>query len=154
VRELENVLASAAIFADGSLITPECFLHVHELAALLDVRPAHANGKAAPLPLPRAAELVAEQVALRGEDEDEDDAGDEPSGSGASVDDVNFYELARTRGLSLKELRQQLEMQCIRRALVDADGNISEAARLLKMKRSRLSQIVNSEPELKSCRGH
>ena len=30
-------------------------------------------------------------------------------------------------------------MQCIRRALEESDGNISEAARLLKMKRSRLS---------------
>jgi hypothetical protein len=40
-------------------------------------------------------------------------------------------------------------MQCIKRALVEAKGNISEAARLLKMKRSRLSQIVNAEAELK-----
>ena len=40
-------------------------------------------------------------------------------------------------------------MQCIKRALEEAEGNISEAARLLKMKRSRLSQIVNGELELK-----
>jgi DNA-binding NtrC family response regulator len=79
---------------------------------------------------------------------------EERAGSGARVDDVDFYALARTRGLSLKDLRHQLEMQCIRRALIEADGNISEAARLLMMKRSRLSQIVNAEPELKEvCRG-
>ena len=36
-----------------------------------------------------------------------------------------------------------------RTVLDDTDGNISEAARLLKMKRSRLSQIVNGESELK-----
>ena len=53
------------------------------------------------------------------------------------------------RDLSLKDLRHEMEMQCIRRALEEANGNISEAARLLKMKRSRLSQIVNGEAELK-----
>ncbi len=40
IRELENVLSSASIFADGELITPECFEHVAELAAL--------DGSAAP----------------------------------------------------------------------------------------------------------
>ena len=86
--------------------------------------------------------------------EDDDDDAPVSASSGARVDDVDFYELARTRDLSLKELRHQLEMQCIRRALLEAKGNISEAARLLKMKRSRLSQIVNAEAELKEvCHG-
>jgi DNA-binding NtrC family response regulator len=58
--------------------------------------------------------------------------------------------MARQRGISLKELRQEIETQCIQRALFDAKGNISEAARLLKMKRSRLSQIVNATPGLKA----
>ena len=40
-------------------------------------------------------------------------------------------------------------MQCIKRALIESKGNISEAARLLLMKRSRLSQIVNANAELK-----
>jgi ActR/RegA family two-component response regulator len=62
---------------------------------------------------------------------------------------LDYYELARRRDLSLKDLRHEVEMQCIRRALEEAGGNISEAARLLKMKRSRLSQIVNGEVELK-----
>jgi ActR/RegA family two-component response regulator len=62
---------------------------------------------------------------------------------------LDYYELARRRDLSLKDLRHEVEMQCIKRALEEAQGNISEAARLLKMKRSRLSQIVNGEIELK-----
>jgi DNA-binding NtrC family response regulator len=62
---------------------------------------------------------------------------------------LDYYELARRRDLSLKDLRHEIEMQCIKRALEEAQGNISEAARLLKMKRSRLSQIVNGEIELK-----
>jgi ActR/RegA family two-component response regulator len=62
---------------------------------------------------------------------------------------LDYYSLARKRDISLKDLRHEVEMQCIKRALEDANGNISEAARLLKMKRSRLSQIVNGEVELK-----
>ncbi|GMU63709.1 MAG: hypothetical protein AMXMBFR34_54720 [Myxococcaceae bacterium] len=62
---------------------------------------------------------------------------------------LDYYELARQRGISLKDLRHEVEMQCIKRALLEAKGNISEAARLLQMKRSRLSQIVNAEAELK-----
>jgi len=61
---------------------------------------------------------------------------------------IDFYALAQARGIGVRELRQELEQQMISRALLEAKGNISEAARLLQMKRSRLSQIVNAEPEL------
>jgi len=64
--------------------------------------------------------------------------------------DVDFYTLAKDRGVGLKELRHQLELQMIGRALIEAKGNISEAARLLQMKRSRLSQIVNAEPTMRA----
>jgi len=63
---------------------------------------------------------------------------------------VDFYALAQARGIGVRELRHELELQMIGRALSEAKGNISEAARLLQMKRSRLSQIVNAEPELLS----
>ena len=63
---------------------------------------------------------------------------------------IDYFELVRRRDVSLKDLRQEIETQCIRRALQEGRGNISEAARLLKMKRSRLSQIVNSEAELRA----
>jgi sigma-54 specific flagellar transcriptional regulator A len=62
---------------------------------------------------------------------------------------LDYFQLARDRGIGLKDLRHEVEMQCIARALAEANGNISEAARLLQMKRSRLSQIVNAEPSLK-----
>ncbi len=70
---------------------------------------------------------------------------------GAPVADngpIDFYALAQARGIGVRELRHELELQMISRALLEAKGNISEAARLLQMKRSRLSQIVNAEPEL------
>ena len=73
-------------------------------------------------------------------------------GQGADDDSqevaLDYYALARRRGLSLKDLRQEVEAQCIASALREASGNISEAARLLKVKRSRLSQIVNANGAL------
>ena len=51
-------------------------------------------------------------------------------------------------GIGLQEYKRHLEIQCIRRALIETDGNITHAARLLKMKRPRLSQIINATPEL------
>ncbi|MFO0596589.1 MAG: sigma 54-interacting transcriptional regulator [Myxococcaceae bacterium] len=134
IRELENVIASASIFAEGPEIEVDAFGHVAELRALLDAPasvPARVMEQAATPAVIAAPAPVAAAVAAA------------PSGA------VDFYELARKRDISLKDLRHEIEMQCIKRALEESDGNISEAARLLKMKRSRLSQIVNGEAELK-----
>ncbi len=139
IRELENVIASASIFAEGPEIDVESFSHVGELRALMDqpadavvvvAAPAPVALPVAPVPVGLVAPVAVPAV---------------ESADGA----LDYYELARRRDLSLKDLRHEVEMQCIRRALEEANGNISEAARLLKMKRSRLSQIVNGESELK-----
>jgi len=52
------------------------------------------------------------------------------------------YARIRDRGISLKELKKEIEARCIAEALADADGNITRAAELLGMKRPRLSQLV------------
>ncbi|MER2566358.1 MAG: sigma 54-interacting transcriptional regulator, partial [Myxococcaceae bacterium] len=131
VRELENVMRSASIFADGAVVTPDAFSHVGELRALMTDAPV-TTAVVAPAPVPTSVAPVAAPVV-------------------AASGPVDFYELARARGISLKDLRQEIEAQCIERALGEAKGNISEAARLLKMKRSRLSQIVNADPTLKGA---
>ena len=133
VRELENVIRSAAIFAEGAVVTPEAFSHVAELRALS----AGASPDAQPPPPTAAPASAAPAQPVA------------PAEGAAGPFD--FYELARARGISLKDLRQEVETQCIGRALTEARGNISEAARLLKMKRSRLSQIVNADPTLKGA---
>ncbi len=135
IRELENVISSASIFAEGDEVDVEAFSHVGELRALVDQPQGVAVN--APTAAVVAPVSVASTVAPQ---------------NAASVNadgSLDYYELARRRDISLKDLRHEIEMQCIRRALEDAGGNISEAARLLKMKRSRLSQIVNGEVELK-----
>jgi DNA-binding NtrC family response regulator len=133
VRELENVVASAAIFAEGSIVGLESFSHVAELRALMP------DG---PTPDSSATAVMAES-----DDFDVSSPGAPPVAQPGKP--IDFYELARQSGLSLRDLRHQIEMQCIKRALVEANGNISEAARLLMMKRSRLSQIVNAEADLR-----
>ncbi|MBI5548739.1 MAG: sigma 54-interacting transcriptional regulator [Deltaproteobacteria bacterium] len=127
IRELENVISSASIFATSRTILPEAFENIQELAPLVAVPPA---------------------------DEDDEDTADD--GSAATMrrrpppeETLDYFELTRQRGISLKDLREDVEFQCISRALGEAKGNISEAARLLQMKRSRLSQIVNADPALR-----
>ena len=45
-------------------------------------------------------------------------------------------------GISLSDLKRDIERDCIARALAETGGNITRAAGLLGMKRPRLSQLV------------
>ena len=45
-------------------------------------------------------------------------------------------------GVSLHDLKRNIERECIQRALTESKGNITRAAALLGMKRPRLSQLV------------
>lgn len=51
-------------------------------------------------------------------------------------------------GLSLADLKHRLEIESIKRALMEAEGNVTRAAEILQMKRPRLSQIINGTEEL------
>ena len=55
---------------------------------------------------------------------------------------VSAYQQLRAEGLSLRDLKKQVEASCIRKALDESDGNITRAADLLGMKRPRLSQLI------------
>jgi transcriptional regulator with GAF, ATPase, and Fis domain len=54
--------------------------------------------------------------------------------------------------LGLSELKKRLEYECIRHALLRTQGNITQAASILQMKRPRLSQIVNACPDLRKLK--
>lgn len=53
---------------------------------------------------------------------------------------------------SLREQQRRLEHECIRAALERTEGNITRAAELLQLNRSRLSQIVNADKELSALK--
>ncbi len=52
----------------------------------------------------------------------------------------------------LSRLKKRLERKCIEAALRQTGGNITQAARILQMKRPRLSQIVNGDEELNALK--
>ena len=94
VRQLENTIQAAALFADGHTIT----------AADLQL----------PTDLPRAPGPA----------------------------DTTAYQRLRAGHLSMKDLKREVERECIKQALDECGGNITQAAEILGMKRPRLSQLV------------
>ena len=112
VRELENVLRSVSLLADAPLLDTEDFEEYPELAT--------------------AAQRIKGEQVTRAE------TPDEPASEGQPV----AYRRVRDEGLSLKEYKTLIEQECIREALAEAGGNITRAAKLLGMKRPRLSQLI------------
>ncbi|MGK3995360.1 sigma 54-interacting transcriptional regulator [Sorangium sp. So ce1024] len=142
VRELENALRAAAIFADGEVIELEDFTtNVEGLRDLDAAEPtsAPATPRAGTLPANPTVEppsgphtLAPERAA--------------PSSRSPSMPaDRTPLELAYAhvrRGVSLSDMKREIERECIARALDESRGNITRAAVLLGMKRPRLSQLV------------
>jgi transcriptional regulator with GAF, ATPase, and Fis domain len=154
VRELENALRAAALFADGELIELEHFTsNVDGLKGLLAAVPIPDAPKAATSPVspaPMTLRAFAPEATDGTADACDGPAMSQPSGSaptqasaageGASATDVAYA--AIRSGISLGDLKRDIERECIARALSEAGGNITRAAGLLGMKRPRLSQLV------------
>jgi DNA-binding NtrC family response regulator len=66
---------------------------------------------------------------------------------------AGYYETLSGSGLSLRELKRQIELECITRALAEAGGNITRAAEQLGMKRPRLSQLLKEHGMTPSGKG-
>jgi len=116
VRELENVLRSATLFSDAPTLEP---VHLDAFAAGFAAPPQHAAQPQAAPPF-------------------------EVPSVGAEAADLEHLLYTRVRGgeFSLLEMKKTLERDCIVRAIAETDGNITQAASLLGMKRPRLSQLV------------
>ncbi len=156
VRELENALRAAALFAEGQVIELEDLTaNVESLRSLGALTmggaqgppqtPLAMAGAQGPLPKPGAeggtgdasesdAMSYPSRIALSGSNEA---ASNEGAGSATEV----AYAAIRA-GLSLSDLKRDIERDCIARALAETGGNITRAATLLGMKRPRLSQLV------------
>ncbi len=63
------------------------------------------------------------------------------------------YDRIRGKGISLFDMRRELERGCIAKAMDEAGGNITRAAALLGMKRPRLSQLVREYGLAKTADG-
>ena len=82
-----------------------------------------------------------------------------PESSGRSVESGSDSVFRRVEaknhaegGLALGDLKRKLEFEAIADAVRKTGGNITKAAKMLKMKRPRLSQIVNADPQLKAIK--
>ncbi|HJL20124.1 MAG TPA: sigma 54-interacting transcriptional regulator [Sandaracinaceae bacterium LLY-WYZ-13_1] len=114
VRELENVLRSATLFADGPVLVPPDFAAFAD--GFVPVEGADGSTEAASeAPPPPSARRPLESM---------------------------LYERVRDGESSLLDFKKFVERECIVRALDETEGNITRAARLLGMKRPRLSQLV------------
>jgi DNA-binding NtrC family response regulator/tetratricopeptide (TPR) repeat protein len=137
VRELENALRAAALFAEGDMIEVEDFTsHVDGLSGL-----GTGSDRPAPLPArvdePPCPEPPASQVSAI--DRDEASSSDPAKGEARPVE-VAYAQIRA--GVSLSDMKRQIERECIARALEESGHNITRAAALLGMKRPRLSQLV------------
>jgi transcriptional regulator with GAF, ATPase, and Fis domain len=113
VRELENSVRSAVLFADGRTVTQR------DLAPYIESGPDGAGARGAgihDLPVASGTEQA----------------------SGETVD-LNQVLLG---AVSLPQFKKEIERRCIVEALRASKGNITRAAGLLGMKRPRLSQLV------------
>ena len=118
IRELENVIRSVSLFADGEVIEVRDFTDYVEV--FRDVGDA-AQRHVAMRPVETAPTVEPNQ-------------NDQTGGQ-------SWARLCN-EGLSLKELKRRVEIECITEALERAGGNITRAADLLGMKRPRLSQLI------------
>jgi transcriptional regulator with GAF, ATPase, and Fis domain/tetratricopeptide (TPR) repeat protein len=124
VRELENALRAATLFADGESVTAlDLVEHVEALRKAASepapISRIDARNSSAP-PAPLTEPMLGDQ--------------DGPA-SGVAYREIRG-------GVSLSDLKRNIERDCIAKALEETQGNITRAATLLGMKRPRLSQLV------------
>jgi sigma-54 specific flagellar transcriptional regulator A len=154
IRELQNVIRSVALFCEGDVVDVE---HLSEFPELF-----HEGG---------AVERRGERQGDRSFDRDRGDrprtaplrapdaqtqppAPAQPSTPPTTTRDVmrRVEAEAAHEGLALGDLKRRIEFEAIANAMRQTGGNITRAAAMLKMKRPRLSQIVNGNEELKAIK--
>ncbi|MEZ4375263.1 MAG: sigma 54-interacting transcriptional regulator [Polyangiaceae bacterium] len=142
VRELENALRVASLFAESNQVRCEDFTsHVEALARVAEAQASAPTS----VSLPTAASLapISQDFSQTGLPQAVFSLPDAASGF-ESGDDVagGAYTQIRDQGVSLSDLKRNIERECIARALDETGGNITRAAGVLGMKRPRLSQLV------------
>ncbi len=110
----------------------------------------------------RGATVLADGESIELEDLDAHQIAPSSSGGGAAVavtgpgvgDEMGLcYARLKGGGISLRDLKKEIERDLVERALAECDGNISRAAGFLGMKRPRLSQLVKEYGLRSAIRG-
>jgi DNA-binding NtrC family response regulator len=156
IRELQNVVRSVALFCEGDVVDVEHLSEIPELFSAQGVAPPRAPPPASAVPVPAVPAPAAPPPVARVADA----APVLPSAAPtvpeapppASRTAAYPAPFGDTDGLALGDLKRRLEFEAISNAMRQTGGNITRAAALLKMKRPRLSQIVNGNPELKAIK--
>ena len=138
IRELENIIRSVALFAEGAVIDTTDF---DEFSGLFEdghtpVEPATGDLN------PARVEPIASTVAPA-----------DPSAQRARTAEEMQGDLLMAifkQGVPLPELKKRIQDQAIAQALALTQGNITRAADILGMRRPRLSQIINASEALKA----
>ena len=174
IRELENIVRSVALFAEGETMTDGDFDEYRELfqdglekgsedSQGLEVpeysaptEPASSPPEAAPIP-PDGPATSAPSISSEGTNGARSPDAVHRPGEGCQPEEAVERELLDQifdGGVPLPELKKMIQLQAITRALRMTGGNITKAAEVLGMRRPRLSQIINGDDELKSlCQG-
>ncbi|MEE2756934.1 MAG: sigma 54-interacting transcriptional regulator [Myxococcota bacterium] len=150
IRELENVVRSATLFADTGTVT------LRELGQLGDILPA--PSEAAIMALTEALavtdspESANQSVHFTGPYSNTDDGAAKSSVAAHGPSEGSEFEdwletMINTTG-SLSELKKHIEFEAISAALRKEKGNITRAAKRLGIKRPRLSQIIHANIDL------
>jgi transcriptional regulator with GAF, ATPase, and Fis domain len=138
IRELENALRAAALFAEGDAIEIEDF--TSNVDGLRAIEAPGRAGSAVPPSFPGTMDACDLPAVSRASLNDLPGGEGIPVAAASSATDVAY---AHVRGgVSLSDMKRQIERDCIARALAESGGNITRAAGLLGMKRPRLSQLV------------
>ena len=142
VRELENVVRSVSLFADGDVIGPEDLTMYEELTG-------GGGGERISTPAPRPMPAVAPADITPARTPTPLVASAPAAGPGQSgTAEQAIVDKVLTEDISLAGMKKRIEMECILQALRETGGNITRAAKLLKMKRPRLSQIIKANIDL------
>jgi DNA-binding NtrC family response regulator/tetratricopeptide (TPR) repeat protein len=148
VRELENALRAASLFAEGAELEAEDFTrHVDGLRELpVTMGDPRRVPQTPPIEPVEAARDRAEPTTLRARDVEpavqEGVPAPRPSGTTTLEAPVGAAYACVRAGLPLRDMNRRIERECIAMALSESGGNITRAAEILGMGRSRVSQLV------------
>jgi transcriptional regulator with GAF, ATPase, and Fis domain/tetratricopeptide (TPR) repeat protein len=171
IRELQNIVRSVALFCEGDIVERRHLTEFPELFAergerrprrtIPGARPHRPNEAFDPPPDPPPAPArsapVREEPRVSAAPRDPPhrvEAPREPPREPSTRDVYRHLESATGAdgGVALGELKRRLEFEAIANAMRQTGGNVTRAAALLQMKRPRLSQIVNADPDLKAIK--